>query len=101
MMKKSPYVLAFLLMFGSAGLQAGENAKQALENAVAAQKKADSLSGGWRSTDKLIKKAKAALAKGDQAAAVKLAKKATVEAELAYKQAEHEREHWSPPPYAR
>ncbi len=100
-MKKLPYVLVFLLMFGSAGLHAGENAKQALETAVAAQKKADSLEGGWTSTDKLIKKAKAALAKGDKATALKLSKKAKVEAELAYKQAKHERDHWSPPPYAR
>ncbi len=100
-MKKSPYVLAFLLMFGSAGLQAGEDAGKALKAAVAAQKKADGLEGGWRSTDKLIKKAKKALAKGDKATAMKLANKAKVEAELAYKQAEHERKHWSPPPYAR
>ncbi len=81
--------------------QVREEAQQALEAAMAAQKQADALEGGWRSTDKLIKGAKGALSKDDGAKALKLSKKAKVEAELAYKQAKHEKDHWSPPPYAR
>jgi len=86
---------------GKAAEQTREEARQSLEAAMAAQNRADSLEGGWISTDKLINKAKAALARGDHALALKLAKKAKVEAELAYKQAKHERDHWLPPPYAR
>ena len=73
----------------------------AVEEAKAAYKKADSVKGAWTNTPKLIKKAEAAAAKGDKAKALELAEKAKKEAELGYKQAVHERENWSPPPYAR
>ncbi|TNG01486.1 MAG: SoxXA-binding protein [Gammaproteobacteria bacterium] len=73
---------------------------KAIAAAKAADKKANSLQGSWVSTGKLIKKAEKAKAAGKNDEALKLAKKAQKEAELAYKQAEYESKHWSPPPYA-
>lgn len=78
---------------------AGDTARKAIEAAKTAQEKADSLQGGWITTDELISKAEAALAEGDEQKALTLAKRAKREAELAYVQAERERKHWSPPPY--
>ena len=99
-MKKSVAVSAIVILCALSGVQAGEaDTQKAIDSAKAAQKKADSLHGGWVTTDKLIKQAEKANAAGDKEKALKLAKKAHKEAELAYVQAEHEREHWSPPPY--
>lgn len=97
--------LACLLIFmiPAAGVYASSEAdvQKAIAAAKAAQKKADNLQGGWRSTDALIKKAEKAAAKGDSKMALEIAGKARHEAELAHAQAEYERQHWSPPPYAR
>lgn len=78
---------------------AGPSAEDAIEQAKALQQKADSLQGGWITTDELIAKAEAALAQGNHEKALALASRAKREAELAYQQAEDQRRNWSPPPY--
>lgn len=71
---------------GSAG-GSGE-VKAAIEEAEAAIKKADSVGGKWRDSDsKFLKHAKAAAEKGDNAEALKMAKKAKFEGEMGYQQA--------------
>lgn len=102
-MKKIRLPAACLCLGLAFGVQAGTNGevKQAIQEAKAAYQKADSVHGGWTSTPKLIKKAEAAANEGDKAKALKLAEKAKKEAELGYKQAVHEKENWSPPPYLR
>ena len=64
-----------------------DGAAAAIAAAEAAMKKADSVGGGWRDTDKLIKDAKTALEKGEVDAAIKLAKTAQEEAKLSEQQA--------------
>ena len=100
-MKTMVYFIAalFLLAWVSAQGTGSAQVTQAIEIAKAANKKADSLQGAWVTTEKLIKQAEAAAMKGENDKALELAKKAQREAELAYAQAEHERKHWSPPPY--
>ncbi len=93
-------LIATVVLSVHTGVQAADtDAQQAIDAAKAAHKKADSLQGGWVSTDKLIKKAEEASAKGDGDKALKLAKKAQKEAELAHAQAEYELKNWAPPPY--
>ena len=59
-----------------------------IKDAEAAIKKADSAGGSWRdSSKKYVKQAKAAVSKGDLETAMKLAKKAKFEGEMAYQQA--------------
>jgi hypothetical protein len=78
---------------------AGSSAQEAIEEAKVLQQRADSIQGGWITTDELIAKAEAALARGDEAEALALANKAKKEAQLAYQQAEQQQREWSPPPY--
>ena len=78
---------------------AGPSAATVIDEAKALQQKADSIQGGWMTTDELIAKAEAALAQGDKAGALALASQAKKEAELAYQQAEEQQRNWSPPPY--
>lgn len=101
-MRKAIHAISVLLLFGCAAapVQADMTAEQAIAAAKEAQAKADSVQGGWISTDRLIRKAKLAVLRGETDAALQYAKRAKREAELAYRQAEHERKHWSPPPYA-
>jgi len=58
----------------------------AIANAKAAMKKASSLGYLWRDTGKILKKAEAAAAKGNEDEAVKLANSARSQAEMAVKQ---------------
>ncbi len=69
-----------------------EQSAQAIEAAIAAAKKADSVDGEWRDTGKIIKDAQAAADKGDYTNAVKLAKKAQQQGELGYQQAVSQKE---------
>lgn len=96
-------LLAFLgiivLSLNTAVAAGNADVQAAIDTAKAVHKKAHSLQGGWVTTDKLIKKAEKASAGGQYEKALKLAKQAQIEAELAYAQAEHELKHWSPPPY--
>jgi type II secretory pathway pseudopilin PulG len=99
-MKNLVAIAAMLALSVHVGVQAGEtDVQQAIAAAKAAQEKADSLQGAWVTTDKLIEQAEKANADGDKEKALTLAQKAQKEAELAYAQADHERVHWSPPPY--
>jgi hypothetical protein len=95
----------FLLLYSVVGnfALAGDpqNASEILSQAKEKFNQAVSLEGGWTSTDKLIKQAEAALKKGEKQKAVKLALKAKREAELSYRQAAEQKEHWSEPPYIR
>ncbi len=61
-------------------------AEKAIADAKAAISKAKSLDWIWRDTEKFLKKAEAALAKGDEAKAIKLANKAKLQADLAVEQ---------------
>jgi hypothetical protein len=66
-------------------------ASQAITAAVTTNNKAKAVGYEWRDTGKLIKKAKKAAKKGDNETAIKLAKKAETQAELAIKQAAYEK----------
>lgn len=60
----------------------------AIQAAEASLKRAGSVGGEWRdSKKKYLKKAKAAAAKGDNATAMKMAKKAKFQGEASYQQA--------------
>jgi hypothetical protein len=99
-MKHLAAIIAALALSVQTGAQAGEtDVQDTIAAAKAAQEKADSLQGAWVTTDKLIEQAEKASAEGNKEKALDLAKTAQREAELAYAQAEHERKHWSPPPY--
>lgn len=99
-MKITLVITAILILSVHTSVQAdGTAALQAIGAAKAAQDKADSLQGAWVTTDKLIEQAEKANAEGNEEKAIELANKAQREAELAYAQADHERQHWSPPPY--
>ncbi len=73
--------------------------KQALQKAKQAQQRADSVYGAWMTTEVLLQKADQAVKKGDAETALKLAKKAQREANLAYEQAIDQQKNWSPPAY--
>lgn len=62
--------------------------KQAIEN-----------EGGWKITERYIKKAKKYLAEGKRREALKAANKAREYAELSNKQAITQKTNWSEPPY--
>jgi nucleoid-associated protein YgaU len=67
-------------------------AEAAIAAADAALKKAASVGGEWRDSRKILKKAEAALKKGDYAKAIKLANQARRQGELGYAQAMDEME---------
>lgn len=90
----------WLFGFATTFAETGMTPTQAIAAAKEAQRKANSLQGGWTATDKLIRKADRALLNGEKNASLQYAERARREAELAYKQAEHERRHWFPLPYA-
>jgi hypothetical protein len=62
-------------------------AQKMIEDADKARKKAASVEGEWRDTGKILKKAKAALKKGDTVTAKKLAAQAHKQGVLGYQQA--------------
>ena len=66
------------------------SAEQAIANAKSANAEAKAANYEWRDTGKIIKKAEDALAKGDEAGAIKLANKAENQAHIAVKQAAYE-----------
>jgi len=68
-------------------------ATAAITSANSAIKSAKSNNWIWRDTEKFAKQAQEAADKGDNAAAVKLAKKAQAQAEDAVKQYEYEKAH--------
>ena len=68
-----------------------KEASAAISAAKAANKKATASGFEWRDTGKFIKQAEEAAKKGDDAKAIKLAKKAESQAMMAVKQAEMEK----------
>ena len=70
---------------------ASDKADAAIAAAIAAADRAASIGGEWRDTRSIIKEAKAAAAEGDNATAIKLAKKAQEQGELGYAQADRQR----------
>ena len=73
---------------GGGGGSASPAAAAAIDAAESAIKKAGSVDGLWRDTaSKILKSAKDAAAKGDDANAIKMANKAKFQAEMGYQQA--------------
>ena len=79
--------------------QAAESINDVLQETKVLQKKADKLQDAWLTTAKLIKKAEAALKKGSKEKALKLAKKAKLEAKMSIAQAEDQAKKWAEPSY--
>jgi len=73
-----------------AATQAG--AEEAIAAAEKARKKAASVKGEWRDTGKIIKKAKAALKKGQVEKAIELANQAEHQGHAGYEQAQSQKE---------
>jgi len=98
-MKKLLTVAALALSLGLAGCAGTDtapdmtaaDAKAAIAAAKAATAKVKKVNYEWRDTGKMIKKAEAALASGDIAKAVKLAKKAERQSLNAWAQYESQR----------
>lgn len=67
-------------------------AQQEIDKAEMARKKAASVESEWTTTGKLIKKAQAALKKGDYDTAIRLAKQAGEQGEIAYEQGASQKE---------
>jgi len=101
-MKKLAIVVATLFILGgcstfsdqpssekaAASGEASPEVAAAIKDAEAAIKKSKSVGGEWRDANKkILKKAKAAAAKGDDKTALKLAKKAKFQGEMGYEQA--------------
>ena len=106
-MKKLAILLVAMFALGGCGLMTTESSgggemassggggsdevKAAIAEAEAAIKKSASVGGEWRDAKKkILKKAKAAAAKGDNAEALKLAKKAKFQGEMGYQQAQEQ-----------
>ncbi|MDM8546449.1 hypothetical protein [Candidatus Venteria ishoeyi] len=90
-MKSASYGLGLALSCFSLSVCAATSAPDA-EQAIAAAEQANSKAAAvdyeWRDTGKLLKQAKAALAKGDNEHAIKLAKQARLFSEAGYQQAQ-------------
>ena len=100
-MRKQYFIVSIfgLFVLFSPVLLAAESAKSVLTESKLLFKKADKLQGAWITTGKLIKKAEAALKKGDKAKSLKFAKKASLEARLSIFQAEEQLKNWAEPSY--
>lgn len=86
-MHKLPILASAVLLAASFSAQAAP-AADAIADAKMSMKKVDEVGYLWRDTGKILKKAEAAAAKGDNDAAVKLARKAEEQAKDAYAQYE-------------
>ena len=78
----------FVAACGAPQKHSEAQAQEAINAAVAANKKADEVGFEWRDAGKLIKSAQAAAKDGNFDEAVKLANKAKGQGDLAYKQYE-------------
>ncbi len=88
MKSNTPVFMVLALCLGSTAAWAGSQADfdQAYEAAAAAQQKAASVSGEWRDTAKMLKKAKKKAEEGDFDGAIKLAKQAEHQWHRGYEQ---------------
>jgi len=93
-------ILAVLLMASTAcstmdeGMSMGgsdEDVSALIKQATAENKKAAKAGGLWRDANKMIKKAKSAVERGDSAKALKLAKKALAQGKMGQMQADAEK----------
>ena len=81
------YLIGLLVLIFVAVGHAETDFDNLLKEAVAAQKKANSVGGEWRDVKKIIDGAKKAAAEGKHEEAMKLARKAKTQSELGYQQA--------------
>ena len=101
MLKRNTTILAALLLASTActtmdegsdmGGASKESVNALIKEATAENKKAASMGGLWRDANKMIKKANAALEKGDTKKATKLAKKAKEQGKLGQMQAKDQK----------
>lgn len=84
--------------FSTPALSSSE-ANAVLKQAMSLHKQAAVNEGGWKITEKFIKKAKKLLDKGDRRKALEVASRAREFAELSIMQADMEKKSWSEPPY--
>lgn len=90
-MKKLATVVAITFLSGCAAMSGSKDEVKDLptlvKDASASIKKAGSVGGEWRDTQKLLKGAKEAAKAGDAEKAISLAKKAQMQGQLGYEQA--------------
>jgi hypothetical protein len=86
-MNKLPILASALLLSVSLSVQASP-ATDAITDAKMSMKKVNAVGYLWRDTGKILKKAEAAAAKGDDKTAVKMARRAEEQAKDAYAQYE-------------
>ena len=90
-MKKLATFAAILFMTGCATsgmkMSSDDNFESVASEAKAAIKKAASVDGEWRDSEKILNKAEKAAKAGDMKVALKLAKTAEFQGEMGYKQA--------------
>jgi len=100
MKKKIKCITVFSIVFLFCPvIYAAESVGDVLKETKMLYKNAAKLQGAWVTTGKLIKKAEAALKKGDKATASKLVNKARIEARLSIAQAEEQAKNWAEPSY--
>ncbi len=97
--KFTSIILFSVLFLFSPVIHAAESISDVLKETKMLYKNAAKLQGAWVTTGKLIKKAEAALKKGDKSTATKLANKARTEAKLSIAQAEEQAKNWTEPSY--
>ena len=96
-MRDIAVLLGALFIVGCAGTNAEKKSsidpavQTAIDEAIAANKKADELGFQWRDAGKFIEEAKAAAEAGDNEKALALANKAKTQGELGYEQAMSEK----------
>ena len=88
------FIVLSVPLFLSTSLYAGVDVKPILDDARMTLSKAAAKGFEWTTTDKLIKAAETAQAKGDKDKSLKLAKAALNEAEKALVQANYAEAHW-------
>lgn len=99
-MRKFAFVVAVMgasLLVACAGNAAAADEKSfnaAYQAAESARKEAASMKHEWRDTAKMLKQAKETAAKGDYAAAEKIADKARMQSENAIAQAKEQEQAW-------
>lgn len=89
-MKKAIILIAMLALGACAGSGGGAEYDAVVAQAKKEMKVAKSMDALWRDTGKILKKSQKAMDNGDDAKAMKLAKKALKQAQLAQAQAKAE-----------
>ena len=92
-------ILFFVLLLVSTPGFSTPDVNVILKQATVLHNKAIANEGGWKITEKFIKKTKKLLAKNNGKKALETANKAREYAELSVKQAEQQKKNWSEPSY--